>query len=154
MKERDLMRNQLDRKIIKFKNLKDLVIPPTGWVYPIRKALNISLRQLGTRMGITAQSVKEIETREKNASISIGVLRQVGKALNMKFVYGFIPQDDTLEKMLEKQAREVARKIVQRTSVTMDLEAQRTSNANIQSAIEEKTKELLSNIPRYLWDLN
>ncbi len=154
MKERDLIRNQLDRKITAFKNLQGLVIPPSGWVYSIRKALNMSLRQLGERMGITAQSVKEIETREKNASISIGVLSQVGKALDMKFVYGFIPGDDTLEKMIEKQARKVAQQIVLRTSASMDLEAQRTSDENIQRAVEEKAKELIAKIPRYLWDLN
>ena len=68
MKEQDLIRRQLDQKISKFKSLEDLVIPPSGWVYSIRKALNMSLRQLGKRIGITGQSVKEIETRERHGS--------------------------------------------------------------------------------------
>ncbi len=152
MKERDIIRSQLDRKIIKFKNLEKVVIPPAGWVYSIRKALNISLRQLGNRMGITAQSVREIEEREKHESVSIGVLNQVGKALNMKFVYGFIPEHYSLEKMLEARAYEIAQKIVQRTSVNMNLEAQKVSDENLKRAIKEKAAEIKLKKPKYLWD--
>ena len=152
MKEQDLIRRQLDQKISKFKSLEDVVIPPSGWVYSIRKALNMSLRQLGKRIGITGQSVKEIETRERHASVSIAVLTQVAAALNMKFVYGFVPEKHSLEKMLEAQTYEIAKKIVERTVVTMDLEAQKTSDESIRRAIKEKAEEIKNKMPRYLWD--
>lgn len=152
MKERKLILDQLDRKIIKYKNLDEVVVPPSGWIYSIRKALNMSLRQLGNRITITPQSVKEIEEREKNGTVSIGVLRQVGAALNMKFVYGFIPENFTLEKMIEKRASELAKEIVHRTSVSMSLEDQKTSDKRIKQAIQEKTEEIKADIPKYLWD--
>lgn len=152
MKERKLILDQLDRKIIKYKNLDGVVVPPSGWIYSIRKALNMSLRQLGNRITITPQSVREIEEREKNGTVSIGVLRQVGAALNMKFVYGFIPENYTLEKMIEKRAGELAKEIVHRTSVSMSLEDQKTSDKRIKQAIQEKTGEIKAGIPKYLWD--
>lgn len=152
MKERKLIIDQIDQKIIKYKNLDNVTIPPKGWVYSIRIALNMSLRQLGERMSITSQSVWEIEDREKNGSVTLNVLRQVGQALNMKFVYGFIPKQFSLEKMIEERALELAKEIVQRTSVSMDLEDQQTSAKRINQAIQEKAQEIKSNIPKYLWD--
>ena len=152
MKTKNLIREQLDNKIAKFRNIEDVVLPPKGWIYSIRQGINMSLRQLGLRMSITPQSVKEIEERERNGTISIKVLKQTAHALNMKFVYGFIPSEKTLEGMIEKRAEELARIIVERTSVQMGLEDQRNTPERIEKAIREKVTELKNDMPKILWD--
>jgi predicted DNA-binding mobile mystery protein A len=152
VKERELIIDQLDKKFIKFKDLDDVIVPPSGWVYAIRKALNMSLRQLGNRMSITPQSVREIEERERNGTVSLSVLRQVGKALNMKLVYGFIPKNYTLEKMIEERAYEMANIIIQRSSSSMSLEDQKLSDERIVKAVHEKAEEIKKSMPKYLWD--
>lgn len=152
MKTKKLIREQLDKKIAKFKELDNIVLPPQGWIYSIRQGINMSLRQLGERLSITPQSVKEIEDREKNGTISIKVLRQVAAALNMKFVYGFIPAEKTLESMIEKRAEELARSIVERTSVQMGLEDQKNTPERIEKAIKEKAAEIKNDMPKILWD--
>lgn len=152
MKKNKLIIEQLDKKIIKFKDVDKIVIPPYGWIYSIRQAINMSLRQLGERIKITPQSVKEIEEREKNGTISIKVLKQVAYAFNMKFVYGFIPKEKTLEKMIEKRAKELAERIVLRTSTQMHLEDQKVSDERIKKAIKEKTEEFKNEIPKILWE--
>jgi len=152
MKTKKLIREQLDSKIARFKDLEDVVIPPQGWIYSIRQGINMSLRQLGQRMSITAQSVKEIEEREKNGTISIKVLKQTAAALDMKFVYGFIPEEKTLEGMIQKRAEELARSIVERTSIHMDLEDQKVTSQRLKKAIKEKAAELINEMPKMLWD--
>jgi len=152
MKTRDLIRQQLDNKIVGLQELNNIVLPPQGWIYSIRQAINMSLRQLGNKLSITPQSVKEIEEREKNGTISLKVLRQVAAALNMKFVYGFIPIEKTLEGMLEARAAELARSIVERTSVQMELEDQKNSPERIEKAIKEKAAEIKNEMPKFLWD--
>jgi predicted DNA-binding mobile mystery protein A len=152
MKTKKLIRDQLDKKIIRYSNLSEIVIPPEGWVYSIRQGINMSLRQLGQRMSITPQSVKEIEEREKNGTISIKVLRQVAAALDMKFVYGFIPFEETLEGKIEKRAEELAKSIVERTSIQMGLEDQKNTPERIAQAIKEKAAELKNDMPKMLWD--
>ena len=152
MKMKKLIRDQLDKKIGMYSNLNDVIVPPEGWIYSIRQGINMSLRQLGQRMSITPQSVKEIEEREKNGTISIKVLRQVAAALDMKFVYGFIPSEKTLEGMIEKRAEELAKSIVKRTSVQMGLEDQKNSPERIAKAIKEKAAELKNEMPKTLWD--
>jgi predicted DNA-binding mobile mystery protein A len=152
MVKQKLIIEQLDKKILKFFDLEEITIPPNGWIYSIRTALRMSLRQLGKRLNITAQSVKEIEEREKTGTISLKVLRQVGQVLNMKLVYGFIPKSKTIEKMIEDRAYEMAKEIVLRTSANMRLEDQENTEERIQAAINEKALELKNETPKYLWD--
>ncbi|MBT3683139.1 MAG: mobile mystery protein A [Candidatus Marinimicrobia bacterium] len=152
MDKQRLIIDQLDRKFEKLKQLDDLVIPPSGWIHSIRTALKMSLRQLGNNLGITAQSVKEMEEREKNYSITLKGLREVGYAMNMKFFYGFIPDNTTLSDMIEQRALKIAREIVLRTSISMKLENQENLPEQIQISIDEKKDELIRKQPRYLWD--
>lgn len=152
MKKQKLIMEQLDAKILQLKKVENIVIPSSGWVYSIRQALSMSLRQLGNKMGITPQSVKEIEEREQNETISIKVLRQFGKSLNLKLIYGFIPQSGKLEDIIEKRAYELAIEIVNRTSISMKLEDQENNPSRIQKAIKEKANEIKIEMPKYLWD--
>jgi predicted DNA-binding mobile mystery protein A len=152
MKKQKLIREQLDAKILRLKKNENLVIPSSGWVYSIRQALGMSMRQLGNRMGIKPQSVKEIEEREQNETISIKVLRQFGRSINLKLIYGFIPQSGTLEDIVEKRAYELAIEIVNRTSISMKLEDQENNPSRIQKAIKEKANEIKTEMPKYLWD--
>jgi predicted DNA-binding mobile mystery protein A len=152
MKKRRLILEQTDRKILFLKKVDGLVVPSMGWVYSIRQSLGMSLRQLGDRLRIKPQSVKEIEEREKNGTISLKVLKQFGQALNLKFVYGFIPANGSLEEIIERRAFDLAKEIVNRTSISMKLEDQENHPERIQKAIKEKAEELKSEMPRYLWD--
>jgi len=152
MKTQKLILNQVDNNISILKKSQNVIIPHSGWVFSIRKALNMSLRQLGNRMNITPQSMKEIEEREKNGTVSINVLKQTANALNMKFIYGFIPKSESLENMIQEKAYIIAKEIVLRTSTNMKLEGQKNSDIRIKKAIKEKTEEIVSKMPRYLWE--
>jgi predicted DNA-binding mobile mystery protein A len=152
MKKQKLILEQIDSKILQLKKIEDLTIPSTGWVYAIRQALGMSLRQLGNKMRITPQSVKEIEERENNGSISLNVLKQFGNSLNMKLVYGFIPKQSSLNNIIEERALELATNIVNRTSVSMKLEDQENKPNRLQKAIQDKKNEIKLEMPKYLWD--
>jgi predicted DNA-binding mobile mystery protein A len=152
MKKQIIILEQIDKKILQLKKVEELTIPSSGWVNAIRQALGMSLRQLGKKMGITPQSVKEIEEREKTGSISLNVLRQFGKSLDLKLVYGYVSKENNLEEMIEKRALELAKEIVLRTSMSMKLEDQENTPERIQKAIIEKAKEIKNEMPKFLWD--
>lgn len=147
-----LLIEQLDRKFEKFSSIDSIITPTEGWIYAIRTALKMNLRQLGAKLNITAQSVKEIELREKNGAITLNALKEVGNALDMRFVYGFIPKEKTLKAMIEKRAFEIAEMIVLRTSTTMNLENQQNTMQRIKQAIEDMADEIKREMPKYLWD--
>lgn len=127
-------------------------MPPKGWVHAVRTSLGMSLRQLAARMGITRQSVKELENREAIGSITLKTLRDTADALNMQLVYGFIPREGSLEETLARRARLRAEEIVRRTSASMRLEDQENTDERLERAIEEKAADLIREMPRHLWD--
>ena len=150
-KQQKLIIEQLDQKFLNLQAL-DVQQPEQGWIYTIRKALKMSLRQLGERLGISAQSVKEIEQRESEGSLTLKSLREVANVLDMKLVYAVIPKDESIEEMIETRAKKIASEIVMRASHSMNLEDQKISYTRLQKAIEEKTEEIKNKMPRYLWD--
>ncbi len=152
MKKQRLILEQIDAKIAQLKKAENFVIPASGWVYSIRQALGMSMRQLGDKMRITPQSIKEIEEREKNGTITIKGLRQFGHSLNLKLIYGFLPSDGSLEKIIEKRAFELATEIVNRTSISMKLEDQENNPSRLHKAVKEKAEEIKLTMPKYLWD--
>lgn len=151
-KKHKLQLQQLDKKLQSFKNLQELGIPSSGWLHAIRTALRMSLRQMGNRLSITPQSMKEVEQREKDGSLTLKNLREAGRALGLQLVYGFVPIEDSLETMIEKRAQQLAKEIVLRTSHSMLLEDQQNSAERINKAIEERAGEIKNEMPAYLWD--
>ncbi|MFA6194128.1 MAG: helix-turn-helix domain-containing protein [Patescibacteria group bacterium] len=149
--KRSLQIEQLDKKIKTFKKLEHLT-PSHGWVYAVRTSLGISLEQLGRKMGITAQSVRELEQREKNSSISLKSLDEAARGLGLKLTYGFSAPDKNLNEMIKLRANKMAEKIVSRTHKTMQLENQANSRARIRKAIREKAAEIADKNTKYLWD--
>jgi len=146
-----LIVQQLDRKISnlgQFANYSSA----QGWIRSLRTTLNMSLRQLGNRMGMTPQSVRDIELREKEGTLTINTLKHAANVLNMQLVYGFIPKDGTIEQMIERKAREMATAIVKRSSTTMRLEDQENSEERIQEAINELAYDIQKEMPKKLWD--
>jgi len=150
--KRKLLIVQIDKKLQNFSTLNDSDVPAMGWIYSIRTALNMTLAQLGKRLNITAQSVKEIEEREQSKSLTLKKLIEVGEGLNLRFVYGFVPKDSSLEKMIEQRALQVAKEIVIRTSQSMSLEDQQNGNERIKDAIINRSEKLRLEMPKFLWD--
>ena len=138
--------------MLAFASLQKVAPPPTGWIKAIRNAIGMSMLQLGKRLSITKQSVQDIERREKDGSISIKALREAARALDMQLVYGFVPNDGSLEALINRKAKELATQIVQRTSNSMKLEDQENSKQRIEKAIEERATIIKNEMPKTLWD--
>jgi predicted DNA-binding mobile mystery protein A len=112
----------------------------------------MSLAQLGRRLGLTPASVREIEEREHTGSITLKKLMEVGEALDMRFVYGFVPRHGSVDAMIAARALDVARDVVGRTSHSMKLEDQQISDERLRTAVENRAATLRREMPRYLWD--
>jgi predicted DNA-binding mobile mystery protein A len=135
-----------------FATLKQVATPPTGWIKAIRTTLGMSMQQLGNKLNITKQAILDIEKREKDGFITIKSLKEIARALDMQLVYGFVPNDGSLDALIEKRATELATKIVLRTNNTMKLEDQGITNERIKKAIKERAEEIKNEMPKILWD--
>jgi len=152
MSIKSLQIQQLDDKMMKYNDLKEVVVPPSGWVRAIRTGLGMTLQQLGKKLVLTKQSAQDIEKREQDGSITLNALRAAANALDMQLVYGFVPKDGSLEALIDRKARELATQIVLRTSNTMKLEDQENSKQRIEKAIVERLIAVKNEMPGSLWD--
>ncbi len=152
MKKNKLQIEQLSRKLKPYTSMAEEIRPSVGWVKTIRTSFGMSLEQLGGKLGITRQSARNLEKRESDGSITIRALEEAAKAIDMKLIYGFVPIDGSIEKLIDRKARKLATEIVMRTSGTMKLEDQENSPERIKKAIEERTKEIMEEMPKMIWD--
>jgi predicted DNA-binding mobile mystery protein A len=152
MGKKSLQIQQLNTKMLAYTSLQKVAPPPIGWVKAIRNAIGMSMLQLGNRLSITKQSVQDMERREKDGSITIKALREAARALDMQLIYGFVPNDGSLELLIERKAKELATLIVMRTNNTMKLEDQENTKQRIEKAIQERTITIKDEMPKTLWD--
>jgi len=152
MRNDKLQFQQLNEKLAQLTVLQHVIIPPIGWIKAIRNGIGMSMEQLGKKLSITKQGVMDIEKREKEGAVTIKSMQELAKALDLKFVYGFVPNAGSLEQMIENRALEIATKIVERTSTTMKLEDQANSKERIENAIKERSSEIINKTPKILWD--
>lgn len=152
MGKKSLQLQQLNDKMLGFASLNQVAVPPIGWIKAIRTALGMSGQQLGNKLSVTKQGILDFEKREQDGSITIKALKEIGRAMDLQLVYGFVPNDGSLDALIEKRAQELATKIVLRTSNTMKLEDQGNSKKRIDKAIEERAAEIKREMPKILWD--
>jgi predicted DNA-binding mobile mystery protein A len=149
---KNLQIDQLSQKMQAFNAVRNVKVSDKGWVHSVRTTLGMSLEQLGKKLSLTRASVGAIEKREADGSITLNSLREAARALDMEFVYGFVPLDGTLENHIERKAERLASTIVHRTSHSMKLEDQENTAKRIAKAIRERKEEIIREMPKALWD--
>ncbi len=147
--KRAIPRRRLDQRFSSMKPETRYRPPPKGWVRAVRDALGMSGAQLGRRVGVTAQSVADLEKSEASGTIQLKTLRRVAEALDCVVVYALLPRS-SLEDMVQGRAREIARKELVRIAHTMDLEAQGLSQEEREEQIETFIRDHLRE--RDLWE--
>ncbi len=150
--KRKLLIEQLDKKLEPFKETEKVLVPDMGWINTIRTTLNMTMAQLGKKLSITRQGVKKIEESEIKGTISINSLKEIGKVLDLKLVYGFVPKDETIDNLINLKAKKLAEKIVLRTNQNMRLEAQGLSDKKIEDSIIDLANEIKREMRKSLWD--
>ncbi len=150
--KKQLLIEQLDQKLKPFQKTEMVLVPDKGWINTIRTTLNMTMVQLGTKLGVTKQGVNKIEDSEAKGSISINSLKEVGNALDLKLVYGFVPKDGTINNLINLKAEKLAKKIVLRTNQNMKLEDQGIGDEKITKTIKELADEIKREMRKSLWD--
>ncbi len=142
-------RQRLDRRLSSMKPESHYHPPPKGWIRALRDALGMSGTQLGRRVGVKAQSIADIEKSEASGTIQLNTLRRVAEALDCVVVYALLPKS-SLEDMVQRKAREIARKELARIAHTVDLEAQGLSPKEREEQIDAYVQDHLRE--RDLWE--
>ena len=144
----DITRTRLDERLASAKPVERLQPPPRGWIRALRDGLGMSGSQLGKRLGVTPQNIESLEKSEVAGTIQLQTLKKVAEAMDAKLIYALVP-NTSLEDAVTNRARQIALRALKRVSHTMTLEAQGTSDRDLQSRIDDYILDELND--RDLW---
>lgn len=125
----------MDERLLPLKPEGRFKPPPKGWVRAVRDALGMSGVKFAKRLSIRPQSVDALESSEANGAIQLKTLRRAAEALDCTLVYALVP-NTSLDDAVHTRARKIATRDLGRVAHTMKLEAQETSDADLEARIE------------------
>lgn len=146
---RQRARQRLDERLKGLNPADRFQPPPKGWIRAIRDAFGMSRSQLAARLHVRPQTVDAIEKSEANSSVQLNTLMRAANALDCTLVYALVP-NTTLEDTVKGRARKIAVRDLQRVDHTMKLEAQETSDADMEARIEAYIRSAVKD--RDLWN--
>src|SRR5271163_4132300 len=138
---RNLLLNQLDRRLEPYRAARKVSRPAKGWIRAIRQALGVSSGELARRLGTSPQLPLQMEKAEAEDRITLKSLRAAANALDCDLVYALVPRADTMQKLIEGRARADAQKHVIGVEHSMALENQAVGN--IDEAVEAETRRIV-----------
>jgi predicted DNA-binding mobile mystery protein A len=145
---RQKARRRLDERLQPLKPVDRHRAPSNGWIRAVRDALGMTGVQLAMRLGVRPQSIDALEKSEAAGTIKLDTLRRAAEALDCTLVYALVP-NTSLEDAVRDRARAAALRDLRRVSHTMRLEAQGTSDADLEARVEAYIRDHLDD--RDLW---
>lgn len=146
-----LKRVQLADALRKYPSAEAAAAPRGGWARAIREALEMTQVQLAARLGVSRQSVQDLEKAEAERRITLDSLDRLAQAMNCKVVYALVPINGTLDDIRQRRAKELAEALMKPTDHSMKLEAQGVNANERKRQINLLAEALLSDSPRKLW---
>ena len=147
-----LVVEQIDQKLEKLPTKQNIPIFREGWIRTLRKALGMSSRTLGERIGVSQPQIAKLEHSEASKSITLRSLERAAEGLNCELVYFFVPKEGSLAQTLESQARKKVEAEMSLINAHMVLEEQGLYSENQDKMIKAEVQNMLQRFPRDLWD--
>jgi predicted DNA-binding mobile mystery protein A len=147
----DLQLRQLDERLRSLRGLANTPRPRNGWIRAVRQALGMTQPQLAARLGLTRQTLDDLEKAEAAGKITLESLGRVAKALGCHLTYAIVPDAGSLAATCVKRAEEVADRQLKAVSHSMNLEAQGVAEKELAQQRKHLVDELLRGSGRKLW---
>lgn len=144
-----LTQRQIDKKILRWKEVLNDPVPPSGWLRTVRTALALSGTILAKRLGVKPSTISNIEKSEIAGTVSLNTMRKLAESMGCVVVYAVVPKSSLNEILLTK-AKDKARATLQRVNHTMNLEAQGVEDEEMRIQAQELVQRLLAD-PKGLW---
>lgn len=148
----DLKRMQLADVLRAYQSPDSNNAPRSGWVRAIREALGMTQAQLGARVGVSRQSVQDMEKAEAKRRITLDSLDRLARAMGCRVVYALVPEAGTLDDLRVRRAEQLAESMLKPTAHSMQLEDQGVSLSEQKRQRKLLAKALLRGSPRKLWE--
>lgn len=139
----------MDARLTRLRLLGEQRRPHRGWIRAVRDALGMSSTALAARLGVSQQTVSEMERSENLDTIKLETLRRVADALECDLVYALVPRS-SLDDSVNRQARRRAEQHLGVVAHHSRLEDQSVSEDLTNDHLEDLTTHFAAS--RGLWN--
>lgn len=143
--------HQLTDVLRKYPLPRDANPPRGGWIRAVRHVLGMTQAQLGARLDVSPQAVREYELAEAKRRITLDSLDRAARAMGCRLVYALVPESGSMDAVRERRAREVADQLLRTAAHSMNLEAQGVGVSESERQRQILVESLLQGNPRKLW---
>lgn len=148
-----VQREQTRKQVSQAASVARLARPVSGWIHTVRTALAMSGAALSKRLGGSRTMAANLERYEREERVSLKTMREAAEAMGCRFVYAIVPPEgQSIESLVEAQARSRAAELIGNAAVHMSLEAQQLGDEDARAELERIKRELLQHPPRDFWE--
>lgn len=148
MNSKATARSRLDTRLSPYRGLAAEPRPHLGWIRAIRDALGMSGTELARRMGVSQQTIPDLEHSEQRDTIKLETLRRAAAALGCDVVYLLVPRG-SIEDAVRAQARRQASRHLGRVAHHSRLEDQTVDYLGSMSQLDDLAARFVDR--RGLW---
>jgi predicted DNA-binding mobile mystery protein A len=148
--KRKILREQLDRTMVPLRSLVESGMPDIGWIKSIRISLGMTVLDLALRVGIDQSRISRLENAEKEGNVKLSSMQKIARALDMEFVYGFVPKTSLEATLYEQGVKYVINK-VENTPENLKVETRRSSKQERDNALKDMIQKILIEKPKRFW---
>lgn len=148
-----IQREQTRKQVDQAARVARLGRPASGWIHTVRTALGMSGAALSKRLGGGRTMAANLERYEREERVTLKNMREAAEALGCRFVYAIVPPEgQTIESLVEAQARSRAARVLRNVNVHMGLEGQQLGQEDARAELDRLTRELMQQPSRDFWD--
>lgn len=142
-----IARQRLDERL-RLPTIRGISRPHRGWIRAVRDALGMSSTELAARLGVSQQSVVDLERSEERHTIKLESLERAARALECELVYVLVPRA-SLDDIVHERATERARRLLDEVGHHSRLEDQAVTGDDLEAQVAEIAARLVDR--RGLW---
>jgi predicted DNA-binding mobile mystery protein A len=128
--------HQINRRLKSIRKVMQHTKVRAGWIRYMRQSLNMTLKILAKRTGVSISTVAQAERGEKAGNVTINTLKTMAQAMDCEFIYAFVPKTN-IDTILKKEALKKAKQILSSADTHMTLE-----NQHVEQSLEERIQKL------------
>jgi predicted DNA-binding mobile mystery protein A len=134
---------QIDKRLDAIREIKNKSSVTNGWIKYIRRAMGMTLNELGELTGLSARTIAQAEKREVEGKVTLGTLKKMAKAMECDLVYSLVPKK-SVKQTIQDKARDKAIERLNEAGLHMKLEAQEVSG-DFKDRVERLANKLIAN---------
>ena len=144
MKKRpkEALQRELEYIIMPFEVAKRRAVGINGWLRAVRRAQDLSAKEVAERLWVKKREIMRIEVAEMNGTVNLLKMRCLAAVIGCDLVYAFVPKGTTFEEIAQREGKSRKRAQEQRSREKVPVDDDASVLEMLAGAIRKEFRKL------------